>query len=396
MLKITEALSDGDLSFFKLQGTYRATSPQNTIKKLLPLLAKLEITRIANITGLDNIGIPVITCFRPNAKHLSSSQGKGVTQDLATISAIMESVEGYHIENPPPPKLYGGFLKLSRNYHTVNPSLFVRGIFSNLNLENIKLAWIEAIDIISSKKLLIPHALINLNSTKLHPEYSYFAVSSNGLAAGNNRDEAICHALYELIERDSLQKWKVISSQSRLATQLDINSINNDELMLLITKLRNADIDLKVWDISTSIGIPAYQCAIYERNSLRKLGVSTGSGAHLSKEVALSRAITEAVQSRVVMISGSRDDIFQDFYIAQSRVNSSISEAFIANGIKDYTDCVSPSFKQSLSDNLEQIKHILISCGYKQILIFDHTKLEIDIPVVQAFVPGLNSDLSRI
>ncbi|MDO8954572.1 MAG: YcaO-like family protein [Gammaproteobacteria bacterium] len=381
---------------YKLAGTCRASLPKDTLNRIVPLCSKLGITRIANIAGLDNIGIPVITCIRPRAKHLTTSQGKGVTEELATISAIMEAIEGFHVENAPPAQLEGMFSELCQKNQLFNPNLFVRSIFSSINLEHMTLKWIEATEIVSNNKFFIPHCLIDLDSTMFHPEYSYLCISSNGLAAGNTSEEAICHALYELIERDALLEWKKLDAASRLATQLDIESIDANELRLLIKQISQAGISLKVWDITSSIGIPAYQCAIYENNPLRKLGISTGSGAHLSKEIALSRAITEAVQSRVVMISGSRDDVFQDFYAAQSKISDVLCTTSIANGARQYSACISPTYALSLSENIDQIKQNLVSCGHKQILVFDHTKPEIDIPVVQVFVPGLGSDLSRI
>ena len=46
----------------------------------------------------------------------------------------------------------------------------------------------------------------------------------------------------------------------------------------------------------------------------RVSALSMGYGAHLDEGVALSRAVCEAVQSRLTMISGSRDDLFHRAY----------------------------------------------------------------------------------
>src|SRR5439155_960795 len=59
----------------------------------------IGITRVANITGLDRIGIPVVTVCRPNARSLSVSQGKGVTLAAARASGLMEATELYHAEH---------------------------------------------------------------------------------------------------------------------------------------------------------------------------------------------------------------------------------------------------------------------------------------------------------
>ena len=59
----------------------------------------MGITRIANVTGLDTIGIPVVMVCRPNSRSVSVSQGKGLTLAAAKASGVMESVEGYHAEH---------------------------------------------------------------------------------------------------------------------------------------------------------------------------------------------------------------------------------------------------------------------------------------------------------
>jgi len=42
-----------------LGGTFRACDPAETFARLRPILPKVGITRVADVTGLDRIGIPV-------------------------------------------------------------------------------------------------------------------------------------------------------------------------------------------------------------------------------------------------------------------------------------------------------------------------------------------------
>src|SRR5262249_47188814 len=42
-----------------VEGTHRTVRPEETLARYTPLLDRMGITRIANITGLDHIGIPV-------------------------------------------------------------------------------------------------------------------------------------------------------------------------------------------------------------------------------------------------------------------------------------------------------------------------------------------------
>ena len=79
-------------------GTHRIRRPEETLKSTTPLLPVAGVTRIANVTGLDRIGIPVVMVVRPNARSVSVSQGKGITLAAAKASGVMESIEGHVAE----------------------------------------------------------------------------------------------------------------------------------------------------------------------------------------------------------------------------------------------------------------------------------------------------------
>ena len=63
-----------------------------------PRLGELGITRVANVTGLDNLGVPVVMACRPMARTLSVFQGKGLTLVAARVSGEMEANESFHAE----------------------------------------------------------------------------------------------------------------------------------------------------------------------------------------------------------------------------------------------------------------------------------------------------------
>src|SRR5690242_4584285 len=63
------------------------------LRRLLPRLRDLGITRLGDITGLDRIGIPVMQAVRPLSLSNSVAQGKGATAEAAALSAILEAAE---------------------------------------------------------------------------------------------------------------------------------------------------------------------------------------------------------------------------------------------------------------------------------------------------------------
>ncbi|MCG2738541.1 MAG: YcaO-like family protein, partial [Candidatus Methanoperedenaceae archaeon] len=91
---------DPDIKY--LEGTQRVLSPEATLERTTKLLPVIGVTRIANITDLDRVGIPVFSAIRPSAADgaISIYSGKGVTDTNARISAIMESFERCLAEQP--------------------------------------------------------------------------------------------------------------------------------------------------------------------------------------------------------------------------------------------------------------------------------------------------------
>src|ERR1700722_10126568 len=92
-------------------GTHRLVSPAETLARARPLLPMMGITRIANVTGLDTIGIPVMMACRPNSRSVAVTQGKGLDLDAARASAVMESIEGYHPERILHPRNHPGMFQ---------------------------------------------------------------------------------------------------------------------------------------------------------------------------------------------------------------------------------------------------------------------------------------------
>ena len=77
-------------------GTHRVRHPDQTWDLIAPLLPRFGITRVADVTGLDVLGVPVAMAVRPLAATLSVSQGKGATYTHAAVSAAMEAIEVWH------------------------------------------------------------------------------------------------------------------------------------------------------------------------------------------------------------------------------------------------------------------------------------------------------------
>jgi YcaO-like protein with predicted kinase domain len=368
-----------------LGGTFRARDAASTLAWIRPLLPRLGITRVANITGLDRIGIPVWICIRPNGRSLSVSQGKGLTADLAQASAVMESIEGHHAEHVRPPDLVASHRQVRRRHDVVAPRELQPGVRWKAYDDSRPIAWIRGTDLSSGDHVLVPHVRVDLDWSRAHPDSGLFLVTSTGLASGNERAEALCHAIFEVLERDAEWRWDRLSAKAQRATEVCADSVDAPLLRRLLDQFAGADISVYIWDMTAEIGIPVYYCSIKETNPFGAIQTFGGSGCHLSKEIALSRALTEAAQSRLTFISGSRDDLFPDVYepaAADSRAAAAHSPTL------DFRTRRSPVPGATFAEDLATTLALLRAAGFPRVIAVDHTRPEFGIPVVAVVVPG--------
>jgi YcaO-like protein with predicted kinase domain len=373
-----------------LGGTYRTQTAKETLDRVTPFLKDFGITRVSDVTGLDSIGIHVYQAIRPHSKALSVSQGKGTTQDLAKVSAIMESIELWHAENVRPPDLYGSFSELSKAYSLMKPFPLTGGWMEDLSdLLDFKMYWIRAVDLFTGAPVYLPYTFVHLDFASSVPFEGFLTSSSNGLASGNTRDEALCHALYEAIERDA---WEKAQKGAFLQRAVDVSTIKCSYIQEIIDKLHKNNCPLLLIDIESELKVPSYLACVIEGASLRHARKgSAGYGAHFSKEVAISRAITEALQSRLTVISGARDDLDSNLYEANKKEKSVYNalNKFIQNSKSLIQFSPSQEIPSTFSDCIKLILQRLEKEGFKQALYVDHTREKFEIPVVQVVIPQL-------
>lgn len=357
----------------------------------------MGITRLADVTGLDYIGIPVIMACRPNSRALSVAQGKGLDLDAARVSGFMEAAETFHGEHIDLPVPFTSRRTLAQDRRAVDLGIVPQSQDFSAS-DSTELPWIEAEDILDGASIWVPYDLIHTDCREVreHQPANDFPVCSNGLASGNNRLEAICAGLYEIIERDANALWALRPRTSRAATRLDLDTVDDPYCRILIDRLAEARMMLSVWDMTSDVGVAAFFVRLREGpgNSRMPLGAFCGAGCHLSRGIALSRAVTEAVQSRLTYISGSRDDLKRHNYEepAYQRISelaNKLWESRIpARRFEEIPDGARGDFESDLSFLLQRVK----AAGAEHVCVVDLTKKEFGIPVMRLMVPGLELD----
>ena len=181
-------------------GTHRAMPPAETLERIRPHLHKGGITRVADITGLDTVGIPVAVAVRPASGSLAVEGGKGATFEAAMTSAAMEAIERYVAEVVPLP-LFRATVAEMLDRLPAPPEDFQ--LANSAVTHHAYYEWVPVWDIANDEASVAPAPHVRLPCDPLRLTESPWAPTSNGLASGNNLPEAIRAGLYEVIERDA-------------------------------------------------------------------------------------------------------------------------------------------------------------------------------------------------
>jgi ribosomal protein S12 methylthiotransferase accessory factor len=205
--------------------------------------------------------------------------------------------------------------------------------------------------------------------------------------------EALVHGLCEVVERDATTLWHMAGPAGQAARRLDPASVDDPQCAQVLALLEGADVIAGIWETTSDVGVAAFFCTIVDREtgSWRQLYPSSGAGCHPNRSIALLRALTEAAQSRLTLISGARDDRPRAEYRSRQdvdavdRVRREIEDGRCLRRFEDV-----PTFEADLfEDDLAWLLDGLRGIGLRTVMAVDLTKPAIGIPVFRVVVPGL-------
>ena len=381
------AADDGCKAF--LDGTHRVIDPAATLAKVMPLAARMGITRVASLTGLDVLGIPVAAAMRPNSRSIAVHQGKGISRDAAKASAVMEAAECHHAENIALPARRASFSDLSLAAAAADPASLPRS-FGRAYADE-RLAWLEGRDLMSGRVLWLPQELVSADfaDPPLTPG-GLFQATTNGLAAGNHWLEAVLHALYEVVERDAVALWRALPDAAQDRRALDPAAVDGALGHALLSAFAEARIAVRIWDVTSDIALPAFVCLAVSPADADSVEPEFGSGCHADRDIALSRGLTEAAQARLTRISGARDDFAEAGYRPEQRAaRQQAALQWMATparaGFRAPATLAGPTLRHDLDVVLDR----LTAASIRQVGCIDLSQDALGIPVVRVLVPGL-------
>lgn len=408
-------------------GTSRVRPAKETLDKVIPLAKKIGVTRLADITHMDVLRVPNYSAVLPGTEdYIWVYSGKGPTRDHAKASALMESIERFSSLPSGSTRNFirGSYEELSKKYGAeklLHPDDLVEPLrFQYRN--DMPLDFLPGFDLISKDEILVPAPVALFRYSPDPPSVNPFAYHhTNGLASGNVIEEAVCHALCEVIERDATSlaelrasaipfhflrhitnslrsagfKIQPVPSENYLDdpsifSDVDISEIEFEPVRALAARFAQSGIPLIIKDITSEIGIPTFNASSVEWISHDYGYLAEGHGSHPDARIAMLRAITEVSQTRAANIQGARDDLRKIKY-GESNTDDRRAWQFVQSTRTVKFANVRSFFNSDILDDIKLILGNLKRAGLERAIIVDLTNSQIGIPVVRAIVPGLET-----
>jgi YcaO-like protein with predicted kinase domain len=272
------------------------------------LQKRLGVSRLADVTGLDIVGMPVVAAIRPRSRNLTVSFGKGKTYEDACISALMESAELYYSEHVPSdlPQLSFSDMPTGTVLH---PRQFCK-TRSEHDLGAVPLSWINAMNMTTGNPTLVPWPSLSMDKTEEGRRANFgMNPSATGLAADFDESRAVLHALNEVVERHAHQQWNTSSDETRRHSFISIQGFQELACFHLVEKLQDAGFGIFVWNLTGETAIPCIMVEIIDFGESADTAYVQGVAADLNFARAFEQALAEAIQIRLTYISGARDDL---------------------------------------------------------------------------------------
>lgn len=407
-------------------GISRICPVRETIKRVEPIAKKIGVTRIADITHMDVLRIPNYSAVLPGTQdYIWVYSGKGLTKKHAKASALMESIERYtSLPRRTMQYVTASYEQIAKEYGKKNV-LHPDDVLEPLTfpyIDSSKLDFVEGVDLFTNEKIFVPAGIAQSRYEPIGAAVNPFQFShTNGLASGNVLEEAIAHALCEVIERDAVSLGELRSSVIpfhilRSITDLfryngfdvnpprseeyiddpnifpDINAIdtNSPYIELLLRRFAEENIQLLIKDITTDIGIPTFIATSVQWIAHDYGYLAEGHGTHPDAKIALVRAITEVSQTRAANIQGARDDLRRMNYEMGNTAETKSWQFMHSKNKQDFNE-IKTYENIDILDDIQLLLHSLENVGLHRAVVVNLTDNEIKIPVVRIIVPGLET-----
>ncbi|WP_159040185.1 TOMM precursor leader peptide-binding protein [Streptomyces virginiae] len=262
--------------------------------------------------------------------------------------------------------------------------------------ESVAIDWSPVWSLTERRHKYLPTSYLYFDYPSV-PNQLYSWGDSNGNAAGTSLEDAIIQGFFELIERDSVALWWY--NRTRMPA-IDLATFNDPWITELCSAYTSLNREVWALDLTADFGLPVV-AAISRRTDKRVEDILFAFGAHFDLRIALTRALTELNQflpvAAHVDASGSGyvcDDADQLHWLKTARLED--HPYLMANPQAPATKCGSyPDLSSSdLLGDVHRLQALTEERGM-EMLVLNHTRPDIGLPVVKVIVPGLRHFWAR-
>lgn len=354
------------------------------------LLDQVPITRVADITALDVLDIPIFTSVTPMAKDLTTHLGKGIDKQAARIGAVMEALERISAEELDCKPQKSTYFELTSSGTSVADPLCFDLPRTSSYRPDCPFDWVSGWDLVNSRPIWLLADLARSPAM----EHILDQVDTNGLAAGFTYGQALRSGILEAVERDAVSQYQFIrrfgpaEDRRSIARRIDLTSLPPGP-RALADRATHAGLELILEDLTTDLQIPVISCRLRDRAFPAASGpmplVAEGWGVDLQAAAATTHAILESFQSRLGFIQGARDSYNQMPLLSGERRGYS-NQPSTLHDFSTIPEMALPDLRAEIEFVIERLEAV----GIQRAIVIDLTRKSFGVPVVRVRVPGLS------
>lgn len=230
------------------------------------------------------------------SRKLENTSGKGLNHVEAMIAAVGEAIERYSAARCRPADLRRATRDELRE-DVLDPrqlGLYEDAQYASPGFPFARfdsgrpMAWTRGCWLDTGLPVWVP-ALLAYRNLRVRREENFCQVTSNGLAAGADFDDAAMRALLELVERDAFMvTWLARRPGRRLLVDDTLDAGTRE----VLRQLRERGADAEVFLLDAGVRIPVVAC-VGLGDGRRWPGAHVGLGAHLDPHTAVRKAVFE-------------------------------------------------------------------------------------------------------
>jgi len=372
----------------------RICTPKETIENLNKnkfltntIIPGLTIKRIDEN---DILNIPIFRAISKDTQY--RSWGKGSTEDEAKASAMMELIEKYSMSNYDTTLLKKGKFENIKN--TISRNEFPltnkqKELFTPEQIDEKEINWIQGFSLTYNKEAYLPANMAVINNLNLPHDI----IDNNGLGAGNSEEEAILHALCEVIERH----LETVIFYNKIKTKkVNIDSATNSELKTLIEKFKNKGFKIYINDYTYDLGIPSISVFAYKEKDYSEIDKNekynlpfARTGTSSDPEIAMIRALTEIAQVRSLFLFRSKFEKIDSIKVYDRHLETCQQEIKSRKNSEEISlDKVKNISNDNIKEEINSIVKLLADKGC-EVFVCNLTNKELNVPVVRVIIKGL-------